>query len=85
MADWLAHPTSDHGLESNRLITVGASLHRALHFSIILALSRYDLNNDERDVKHQITIIIIAIDILDFHHIYIYIAGDGIMIFCQKC
>ena len=37
------------------------ALHCTQPFIIILPLSRYDLNNVERDVKHQIILIIVTV------------------------
>ena len=60
MAEWLAHPTLDHEvLGSNP--TRGDCM--ALHYTepfIITFPSQYDLNDVERDVKHQTIIILIS-------------------------
>ena len=63
VAKWSVLPTSDHEVPGSNSAGIGNSTHdcMALHctepFIITLPLSWYDLNNVERDIKHQTHII----------------------------
>ena len=57
VAKWLALLTSDHEIPGSNPADDRIQLMTVWSFIITLSLSRYDLNNVERDVKHQISII----------------------------
>ena len=53
MTDWLAFPTSDQKFSYSNPAYDCMALHYTEPFIIIFPSSRYDLNDVERDVKHQ--------------------------------
>ena len=62
VAERLALPASDHDVPGSNPAEDGSLLYGAsLPFKISRPLSRYDLNNVEREVNHQNIIIISAL------------------------